>query len=122
MKRQWYKILEWFGQNEVKLICFLGIVLISIMAFVFGVLKGAGLSQKPIMVMRPESPPIVIEKGGEGDIISEKDCMYVGSVKGKKYYPPTCSFAKKIAKENLRCFTSDEDAKNKGYTKSLSCK
>jgi len=101
-----------------------GVIIIASLSFIFGVLKGAGLSQEPITVMRPQSAPVVVVRECEQDvnILKQKDCIYVGSMKGRKYYPPSCSYAKKISKENLRCFTSDKDATDKGYTKSTSCK
>ncbi len=116
-------ITEGFLEHEQSFIYFVGIVIVASLSFVFGILKGVGLSQKPITVMRPQNPPVVITKECEvqNTVLKQKDCVYVGSVKGKKYYPPSCSYAKKISKENLRCFTSDEDAIKKGYEKSTSC-
>ena len=124
MKKKISTIIIWLQYHEQQL---LGIIAVSILvplSFVFGALKGAELSQEPIIVMRPQSAPIVIRENStqEVNILKQKDCIYVGSTKGKKYYPPSCSFAKRISKENLRCFVSDEDAIDKGYEKSTSCK
>ncbi len=116
-------IIDWFLEYEQPLIYLVGIIIVASLSFVFGVLKGTRLSQKPVTVMRPQNPPVVITKECEvqNTVLKQKDCVYVGSVKGKKYYPPSCSYAKKISKENLRCFTSDKDAIEKGYEKSTSC-
>jgi len=124
LKKLRKSIISWFLEYEQLLIYLVGAIIITSLSFVFGVLKGAELSQEPITVMRPQSAPVVVVKECENDIniLKQKDCIYVGSVKGRKYYPPSCSYAKKISKENLRCFTSDKDATDKGYTKSTSCK
>jgi len=124
MKKKISTIVVWLQNHEKQL---LGIIAVSVLvplSFVFGTLKGAKLSQEPIIVMRPQSAPIVIKENStqENNILKQKDCVYVGSIKGKKYYPPSCSFAKRISKENLRCFASDKDAIDKGYEKSTSCK
>jgi len=115
--------VNWFLEYEQLLIYLVGIIIVASLSFVFGVLKGTGLSQEPITVMRPQSAPVVITEKCESEdiVLKQKDCIYVGSTKGKKYYPPSCSHAKRISKENLRCFTSDEDAIGKGYERSTSC-
>ena len=46
---------------------------------------------------------------------------YVGSKNSDKYHYCHCSWAKKIKQENLVCFSSEEEAQEKGYTQS-SCK
>lgn len=124
LKRLQRSVVNWFLENEKLLLYLVGIVVVASLSFVFGTLKGAGLSQKPITVMRPESAPVVITEKCEQEntVLKQKDCVYVGSIKGKKYYPPSCSHAKRISKENLRCFTSDKDAIDKGYERSTSCK
>lgn len=119
-------IVEWLQEYEKQVLYLIGLVTIAIGSFVFGAMHGNTFAQEPIVVYRTENEPVVItQEVAVDDIKSDlkvKDCKYVGSIKGKKYYPPSCSYAKKITKENLRCFTSDEDAINKGYERSTSCK
>jgi hypothetical protein len=114
----------WIRSHEKHLVYGGGVVAIGVLCFVFGVLKGAELSQEPITIMRPHSAPITLPceaSGEEAAGITAEECKFVGSIKGKKYYPPSCSYAKNISKENLRCFTSDADAQEKGYERSTSC-
>ena len=125
MYRMFSRATSWVTQHERQIVYGGGLIIVSVLCFVFGVLQGRGLSAKPITVMRPLSEPIILPCVAEDDEDSYEltigDCKYVGSVKGTKYYPPSCSYAKNIAKENLRCFTSDDDAIKKGYQRSTSC-
>ena len=122
LKKAIAHIISWFLTYEKQILLLIGFIVVAALSFVFGTLKGAELTQSPIVVNKPVGEAIVIRELCADDIITVKDCIYVGSIKGAKYYPPSCSYAKKISKENLRCFTSDEDAIDKGYTKSTSCK
>ncbi len=115
-------IVFWFVTHEKQILLLIGFIVIALLSFVFGVFKGAELVQSPIIVNKPIGEPIIIKEICANDIITASECIYVGSIKGAKYYPPSCSYAKKISKENLRCFKSDEDAIAKGYTKSTTCK
>jgi len=125
MRKQYGRMLARIKSHESQLLCIIGFGVIAVLSFVFGALHSTTFEQAPIIVHQPESPPVVITQRSDQDAvldITAKDCMYVGSIKGKKYYPPSCSYARKIAKENLRCFISDQDAVDKGYKKSTSCK
>ena len=125
MKGWFSGVILWMGGHEKQLLCIAGIVVVAFLSYVFGVLKGSEFSQRPITVMRPLNDPVVIPQKNESIALADmkpQDCVYVGSIKGKKYYPPSCSYAKKVAKENLRCFRSDQDAIDKGYVRSTSCK
>lgn len=125
MNRMLSRAISWITRHEKQLVYGGGLIMVGLLCFVFGVLQGHGLSNEPITVMRPSGEPIILPctngEREEAAEMTEKDCKYVGSIKGSKYYPPSCSHAKKIAKENLRCFTSDEDAHEKGYQRSTSC-
>lgn len=41
--------------------------------------------------------------------------IYTGSINSDKYYPCTCSYAKRIKPENIICFQSKEQAELEGY-------
>lgn len=128
MKEHFRNLVNFFIENEKKIVLVVGMILIVIISFTFGIMKGKGIAQDPLVIYEPENPPVVINSG---ELVSDDEkseveetlttCVYVGSKKGTKYYPPTCSYAKKINPENLRCFSSDQDARDKGYTKSTSC-
>ncbi len=115
-------LVNWFSENERQILLIIGFVVVAVLSFVFGTLKGAGITQSPIIVEKPINAPVIIKEICENSVLTQKDCIYVGSVKGAKYYPPDCSYAKKISKENLRCFKSDAEAIEKGYKRSTSCK
>lgn len=40
-------------------------------------------------------------------------CLYVGSKNSDKYYPPDCRYAKRIKPENLVCFKSEQEVKDR---------
>ncbi len=97
-------------------------------SFLFGFYSGAAEREDPLItIVRPAQPVAQPNEVGESSAqapsptLTARDCLFVGSAKGTKYYPPTCSYAKNIAKENLRCFTSAEQAQKEGYTRSQSC-
>jgi hypothetical protein len=121
-KKLYVKGLKVFSKYEKRLLLVVGFILISLISFIFGLAKNSDFVQQPIVVHSPIASPILIKEVCANEKNTAQDCNFVGSIKGKKYYPPSCSFAKKISKENLRCFKSDEDAQNKGYTRSKSCK
>jgi hypothetical protein len=131
MKKYFKNLGSFFLRNEKRIVIGGGIIIIVLLSFTFGIMKGRGLSSEPLVINLPENPPIVINSSETLEVEKEKltkvkeienNCVYVGSKKGSKYYPPTCSYVKKVAPENLRCFASDEDAVAKGYSKSTSCK
>jgi micrococcal nuclease len=43
----------------------------------------------------------------------KQNCLYVGSKKSDKYYPPECKWAKRIKPENLICFKSEKEVQNR---------
>lgn len=122
-------IKEFLLKYEYKIVLLIGFILISVISFEAGFLKGENWKQKPL----------VIEKIAQSDITPEtvqntvktqdlglktdnkpanqpqKDCAYVGSKNSNKYHVPTCTWAKQIKPENIVCFSSVEDAVAKGY-------
>ncbi len=128
MKDYLKNLVNFFIKNEKKIVLGMGIVLIIVISFTFGIMKGKGITQDPLIISIAEVPPVVINSNDSVSIEEKAEigeglttCVYVGSKNGSKYYPPTCSYAKKINPENLRCFSSDEDAIEKGYSKTTSC-
>jgi hypothetical protein len=125
MKAYKKNLILWWMEHEQHILYAIGFVTITVGSFLFGAIHKNTFAQAPIVVYRPQNPPVVIAQKpeeNENGNLTAADCKFVGSIKGTKYYPPSCSYAKKITKENLRCFTSDEDAQNKGYQRSKSCK
>ena len=68
---------------------------------------------------------IVLEDDGDEDCIDlgcEKGTNYAGSINSNKYHRCSCMWAEQIAKENLACFKSPDDAEEKGYVPCNVCK
>ncbi len=51
----------------------------------------------------------------------DQECLLVGSKNSDKYHLPSCQWAARIKTENRVCFSSEEDAKNKGYVPAKCC-
>jgi hypothetical protein len=134
------KVIKDFWLNyEAKIILVLGLILVSGISFEVGILKGQKSPESPLIIEKPvESNNLpanpenaqktqnltsgtVPAKIGEETPQNPKNCAFVGSKNSNKYYPPNCSFAKRIKPENIVCFKDDQDAQSKGYQKSTSC-
>lgn len=65
----------------------------------------------------PVPVPSVQEKNLEGQDTSLdlNDCQFVGSKNSDKYHSPDSASAKRIKKENIVCFDSEEEALEEGY-------
>ncbi len=123
MKKKFAQI----GRGKLKsLTMVLLIVATGAVAFILGAVSSNTWQQAPIVVERGEVS--IVQSNTNNDNSnnklkeSAKKCALVGSRNGTKYYPPTCSHARRISPKNLRCFATEDDAKNAGYTRSTSCK
>lgn len=134
--------MDFWREHELQFVTVIGFIAVATLSFFLGSMHGQKWQQEPLVITRAEGPPtIVLEQStdsrGEvagaaqhnalqvtGEVVVNEtaaECAYVGSKNSNKYYPPTCSFAKRVKPENLRCFTSDEDALKKGYVRSKGC-
>ncbi len=52
---------------------------------------------------------------------NSKECTLIGSKNSNKYHRPNCIWAKKIKPENRVCFSSEDEAKSKGYQPANCC-
>ncbi len=132
-------IKQFWLKYEAKIVLIFGLILVSALSFEAGVLKGQKSPESPLILEKatecnntPDSPQNaqktqnltsseVSTKIGEESPQSSKNCAFVGSKNSNKYYPPTCSFAKRLKPENTVCFKDEQDAQSKGYQKSISC-
>lgn len=142
MKKLWRKIKIFFEENELRIVTICGFIAVATLSFYLGTMHGQKWQQESLVITRAEAPPqLVINTtsnnsgevagatqdtsepaiGSKSATSDDSSCKYVGSKNSTKYYPPTCSFAKRVKPENLRCFTSDEDAIKKGYVRSKGC-
>ncbi|MDO8529775.1 MAG: hypothetical protein Q7S18_03855 [bacterium] len=136
IKRLWLKY-------EQKIILTLAFALVAVLAFEAGILKGEKWQKPPLIIEKPVecantpenlqdsqktqnlTPQDNSNKIGEevpkNSATGVKSCPFVGSKNSNKYYPPTCSFAKRIKPENIVCFKDEKDAESRGYIKSTAC-
>jgi len=126
-----YKIKEWFISHQKNLLLLVGVLLVGILAFESGFLRGKlSQSAEPLVVSIPAAaePQAITETGtgspltGVEPIVSKSgekqsgaNCPLVGSRNSNLYHLTTCAVAKRIKPENKVCFTSKEDAEKRGY-------
>jgi hypothetical protein len=133
------KTKQFWLKYEPKIILIFGLILVAAISFETGVLKGQNLQKSPLVIEKtaecknpqdsPQDSQITQNLTSQavsntiGDVApkSSSNCPFVGSKNSNKYYPPTCSFAKRIKPENVVCFKNEQDAESKGYQKSASC-
>lgn len=134
--REWYLgSKEWLKRHEQQVVFSLALVLVGILAFEAGVVFGRSEQSPPLVIEKPAMPAVAgdttqraqsdvpgtesakISSTTEKSGLTEKSahCRFVGSRNSDKYHHPECSFAKRIKRENIVCFASEEDAKAKGY-------
>lgn len=131
------KIIEFWKENETKIVLLIGLVLVALIAFQGGYLKGKAQKDSPLVIEKaadcPNSldnqpdqakteasvnnPPATNNSGTS----ENKNCAYVGSKNSNKYHLPACRYAKTIKPENLVCFSSAEDAVKRGYQPDTNC-
>lgn len=136
----WLKIKDFFVSNEYKIILVLGFIFVAVISFEAGVMKGAKISQKPVIVEQKEAflaennnsnqketAPIAqnllseASKNQNSSNIPAQNCAFLGSKNSNKYHLPTCRWAKNIKTENRVCFASVDDANQKGYQPDKNC-
>ncbi len=128
------KIKDVFVHYEQTIITLVAIILVGVSSYAYGIAKGMTVKQPPLKITTHDLSEIkafVTEQSiAETQSATSKeittnnereDCLYVGSIHGKKYYPPRCKSVKRIRPENLTCFRSVEDATQRGYTKTTTC-
>ncbi|MFA5871149.1 MAG: hypothetical protein WC858_00330 [Parcubacteria group bacterium] len=57
----------------------------------------------------------------EAPLVDTKNCPYVASKNSNKYHLASCQWAARIKSENKICFSSEEEAKNRGYQGAKCC-
>ena len=136
------EMLEFWKNNETKVVMLVGLVLVALIAFQGGYLKGKAAPENPLVI---EKNTISAETqntennstsiGNQAGLIDKKEtslsqkqgigenknCAYVGSKNSNKYHLPTCRYAKSIKPENLVCFISIEEAGKRGYQPDTNC-
>jgi len=131
-------IKKFWSRYEIKIVLVIGFILIAGLSFEVGFLKNHELKQNPLIIEKPIESQIAssssnkntpkaqklaqdTKKSSSETIASNQNCAYVGSKNSNKYHLPTCSYAKRIKPENLVCFSSQDEAKSKGYVPDKHC-
>lgn len=130
------KIKSFWLKYEPKIALGIGLILVAVLAFEAGVLKGQKWQQSPLVIEKqaisdqnssqnasstqnlPSQTPQ--NSSAVSDTTSTqtpaKDCQFVASKNSNIYHVPTCGSARRIKPENLVCFKDENDARSKGYT------
>jgi hypothetical protein len=112
-----------------RLLSFLSVLLALGLAFEAGLLfREAKEDAPPLVIHVPDTPRAPLEKpqgsasekagpGASLEAVSAgtASCAFVGSRNSDLYHLPSCASAKRIKPENLRCFSSEQEALAAGY-------
>lgn len=126
------KITSFWLKYETKIVLILGFILVSVVAFEFGLMQGQKWQQKPLIIEKtavqeaPKGEAVNLTVTGQtappgANLALKKDCALIGSKNSDKYHLPTCSSAKRIKPENVVCFKSVEEATTKNYLPDKGC-
>jgi hypothetical protein len=129
-----YKMKEWLMTHQQKILLLIGVLLVGILAFESGFLRGKIAQSEPIVLTIPAVAEAQVTTKDAGNasaegkpqgveqvvsVSSEKpsstNCPLVGSRNSNKYHVATCAVVKRIKPENRVCFSSKEDAEKRGY-------
>lgn len=134
-------IKDFWGKYEQKIIVCFGMVLIAVISFQVGILKGSEWQKDPVVIEKvPENQVVKLSEAGtcvahghsHSNVLGSKDggsatnekkgsCEFVGSKNSNKYHKKTCSWATRIKESNRVCFESVQDAKSKNYIPAGCC-
>jgi hypothetical protein len=133
----WLRLKELWLKYESKVILILGFLMVSTVAFEAGFLKGGEVPKNPLVIEKPAESQVLacsssnvseaqnllqeVKNSVSGSIIPDQKCAFIGSKNSNKYHLPTCRWAKSIKAENKVCFSSEDEAKNKGYLPDKNC-
>lgn len=126
MDKDWKKKLaDFWLKYERKIILVAGFILVAVISFEGGYLKGGSLKKNgPIIIEKTAAEAqncesctnsIAIKSEQSDQNIQKKECLFVASKNSKKYHVPSCTWAKRIKPENIICFSSKEEATKAGY-------
>lgn len=130
------KIKEFWLKYEQKIVLLFGLILVAILAFEIGVLKGQNYSKSALIIEKPSQSSIMpdvpqdsqktqnLTPGEVSTKIGEevpKNCQFVASKNSDKYHKNTCAIGKKIKPENKICFGTEQEAIDKGLKQAGCC-
>lgn len=127
----------WLKYGE-KIILATGIVLIALVSFEAGFLKGQKNQKEPVEVNQATCAPCPKSEGNSTSANNNpqqnnqnktgiqsnnenQKCAFVASKNSNKYHLASCQWAQKIKLENKICFSSAEEATSRGYQGAKCC-
>jgi hypothetical protein len=142
-KNTWKSKSKVFWQKyETKIILIVGFILVAIIAFEAGTIKGAKINQNPVIIEKPVQNQAVNSSNTSNTSEAQNlapdakntatrpniptqtvpaNCAFIGSKNSNKYHLLTCRWAKNIKPENIVCFKDENEAKSKGYLPDKNC-
>jgi hypothetical protein len=139
------KVKDFWEKYEYKIILISGFVLVAIVSFEGGFLRGQKIEKNPLIIEKLAEIQVSDNLGDQNPLEAQKtpqevkntsnesnttpqtlpagrqDCAFVGSKNSNKYHLPNCRYAKNINPENRVCFSSENEAKSKGYLPDKNC-
>jgi len=137
------KLAEFWLVYEKKIVLAVGIILIAALSCEAGYLHGQKNKQESVIVNKaacapcPKGESADMNKAGASTSASQnnsttakstgqpnaekQNCTYVASKNSNKYHLSTCQFAQKIKPEYRICFSSAEEAAQRGYQGAKCC-
>lgn len=132
------KTKDFWEKYEYKLILIIGFILVAVISFEGGVLKGQKMAQNPLIIEKPventndknqavcgasqaQNLPSEAKKDPNEVNAIPQTCAFLGSKNSNKYHLPTCRYAKNINPENRVCFSSKIEAESRGYVADKNC-
>lgn len=124
---------QWLLKNEYRLLVIAGMLAVSALAFEAGYLKGTSQKTNPLIVEKAvgdfqlacgkneSSPPPTQPTQQAVAGAQTQECAFVASKNSTLYHISTCSTANRIKPENKVCFSSEEEAQQKGFKRAKDC-
>lgn len=127
------KIKDFWLKYGEKSILAIGIILIALVSFEAGFLRGQKDQKGSVIVNQAACAPCPKNEESKTSAnsqdktdtqkpsLEDKNCAFVASKNSNKYHLQTCQFAQKIKPENRICFSSKEEAGSRGYQGAKCC-
>lgn len=141
------KLYDFFKRHDLKFVVFLAIILTAIVGFRAGqsherqlYSSDIEISINPLESANPSQDNVRIlgetlaRKGIDVNNLSGNvpvdnlntqalpaECILFGSKNSNKFHLPGCELGNKIKSSNVVCFSSEEDARKKGYQPAKCC-
>jgi hypothetical protein len=130
------KIKEFWLKNEQKIVLLFSLILVAILAFEVGVMKGQNYSKSALVVEKTAQCPSILNTLEDSQKTQNltssevstkigeevpKNCQFVASKNSDKYHKSSCVIGKKIKPENQVCFSTEQEAQAKRYKQAGCC-